>query len=58
MTSEATMEQTQQYFEKCEYFGLDSNNIKFFEQYTLPCMDFDGKVLLAASNKVAQSPGI
>jgi len=56
MTSEATMEQTQQYFKKCEYFGLESNNIKFFEQYTLPCMDFNGKVLLAANNKVAQSP--
>jgi len=56
MTSESTMEQTQEFFKENEYFGLNCENVQFFEQYTLPCMDFDGKILLSAKNKIAQSP--
>lgn len=56
MTSEATMGQTVEYFKKNDFFGLKESNVKFFEQFTLPCMDFNGKVLLSAKNKVAQSP--
>merc|ERR1719244_1128702 len=50
------MDQTVDYFKKNDYFGLDSANVKFFEQFTLPCMDFQGKVLLADKDKIAQSP--
>jgi len=56
MTSEATMAQTKEYFETNNYFGLESENVKFFEQYTLPCMDFKGKIILANKDKIAQSP--
>ena len=57
MTSEATMAQTKEYFETNNYFGLESENVKFFEQYTLPCMDFKGRIILANKDKIAQSPG-
>ena len=58
MTSEATMESTKTFFVSHNYFGLSSENVKFFEQFTLPCTDFEGKVLLAQKHKIACSPGI
>ena len=57
MTSEATMGQTRDYFKDNNYFGLSENNVKFFEQFTLPCIDFDGKILLANKHKIACAPG-
>lgn len=56
MTSEATMEMTQDFFKSHNYFGLDKNNIIFFEQQTLPCFDFNGKVLLDKKCKLSRSP--
>nr|CAB3267418.1 UDP-N-acetylhexosamine pyrophosphorylase [Phallusia mammillata] len=56
MTSDATRKQTQDFFEKHEYFGLKENQVKFFEQFTLPCLDFQGKVLLANPHKLAVAP--
>ncbi|XP_076821486.1 UDP-N-acetylhexosamine pyrophosphorylase-like protein 1 [Clavelina lepadiformis] len=56
MTSEATMGQTRDYFKDNNYFGLSENNVKFFEQFTLPCIDFDGKILLANKHKIACAP--
>ena len=56
MTSEATKEVTQQYFKKNNYFGLKKENIIFFEQHTLPCMTFEGKLILDNFGKVAKAP--
>lgn len=57
MTSESTMDMTRDYFEAHNYFGLDKNAVIFFEQNTLPCFDLrDGKVLMAAKNKLCRSP--
>ena len=56
MTSEATKEYTQQYFEKNNFFGLKRDNIIFFEQHTLPCMTFEGKIILDNYGKIAKAP--
>ena len=57
MTSESTMDRTQSYFRENNYFGLSEENVKFFEQFTLPCTDFEGKILLAEKHKIATAPG-
>lgn len=44
MTSEHTQESTQEYFRKNGHFGLDKDDIVFFEQFMLPCLTNDGKV--------------
>lgn len=56
MTSEHTMEPTKQYFEKYNYFGLDADDVFMFEQGSLPCYGFDGKILLDEKHVVAKSP--
>lgn len=56
MTSEATKEPTIQYFQQNDYFGLDENDLVFFEQGTLPCFTFDGQIILQSSGKLAHAP--
>lgn len=56
MTSEHTMEPTRQYFEKYNYFGLDKEDIYLFEQGSLPCYSFDGKILLDEKFAVSKAP--
>jgi len=56
MTSQATKEFTQQYFKENNFFGLEEENIIFFEQHTLPCMSFEGKIILDNFGKVAKAP--
>ncbi|KII94291.1 hypothetical protein PLICRDRAFT_100930 [Plicaturopsis crispa FD-325 SS-3] len=56
MTSGPTRAETEAYFTKNAYFGLDKNNVIFFEQGTLPCMTMDGKVLLETKSRVAVAP--
>lgn len=56
MTSEATKQQTLDFFEQHGYFGLNKNNVVLFEQFTLPCVDFNKKIILAAKNKIATAP--
>ncbi|XP_068703514.1 UDP-N-acetylhexosamine pyrophosphorylase-like [Montipora foliosa] len=57
MTSEHTLDETKRFFETHKYFGLQSDNVVFFEQHTLPCLTFDGKVILDQPGKVAKAPG-
>lgn len=56
MTSEATMEMTQDFFESHNYFGLNKSSVVFFEQNTIPCFGFDGKLLLDQKYKISKSP--
>lgn len=58
MTSEHTKVATESFFQKHEYFGLDPSNIVVFEQYTLPALFTDGKIILAKKHRLANSPGI
>lgn len=57
MASEATREQTQQFFEKHSSFGLNRSQIVFFEQGLMPCFSFDGKIILEALDRIAMAPG-
>lgn len=56
MTSEHTMVPTKKYFEQNNYFGLDEENILMFEQGSLPCYDFDGKILLDEKHRISKAP--
>lgn len=56
MTSGPTRKDTEKFFEEHAFFGLDSKNVIFFEQGTLPCLTMDGKVILETPSKVAVAP--
>ncbi|XP_053622725.1 UDP-N-acetylhexosamine pyrophosphorylase-like protein 1 [Plodia interpunctella] len=56
MTSEHTMAPTADYFKNHSYFGLNEDDIIFFNQGTLPCYDFEGKVFLDEKHHIACAP--
>ncbi|KER24066.1 hypothetical protein T265_08197 [Opisthorchis viverrini] len=56
MTSEHTEETTRAFFKSHNYFGHDPKNIILFEQFTLPAIGFDGKILMDQKYKPAMAP--
>lgn len=38
------------------YFGLQPENVILFEQFTLPCLDFEGRVLLSKKHALSRAP--
>ncbi|KAI5958704.1 UAP1 [Candida pseudojiufengensis] len=57
MTSGPTRESTEKFFKSNKFFGLSSNQIKFFNQGTLPCFNLEGnKILLNSKNSICESP--
>ncbi|TKY89252.1 hypothetical protein EX895_001783 [Sporisorium graminicola] len=56
MTSGPTRQDTEAFFAQNNYFGLEQQNIVFFEQGTLPCLSLEGKILLETTSKVATAP--
>lgn len=45
MTSEENDAATRDFFEKNGYFGYDRENVRFFTQFMLPMISFDGKIV-------------
>jgi len=56
MTSEHTKAPTLAYFEKNNYFGATRDQIRIFEQRTIPAFDFEGKLILGSKSGLARSP--
>ncbi|OJA19123.1 hypothetical protein AZE42_02152 [Rhizopogon vesiculosus] len=56
MTSGPTRRETQSFFMNNNFFGLDSKNVIFFEQGTLPCLTPEGKIMLESTTRVAVAP--
>jgi UDP-N-acetylglucosamine/UDP-N-acetylgalactosamine diphosphorylase len=56
MTSEHTKKPTEDFFSQHNYFGMNKDNIVFFEQRMIPCFDFAGKIILSSPTKVARAP--
>lgn len=56
MTSEHTMAPTADFFRDHYFFGLNEEDIVFFEQGRLPCFDFEGKVLLEEKYHLSSAP--
>ncbi len=56
MTSEKNNSETIDFFEKHNYFGYDSNYVKFFIQDMAPSVDFSGKILMESKSEMAVSP--
>jgi UDP-N-acetylglucosamine/UDP-N-acetylgalactosamine diphosphorylase len=56
MTSPQNDAPTREFWQKNNFFGMDSNNVTFFPQDELPAISFDGKVLLEAKDSLALSP--
>ncbi len=54
MTSDANDEETRRYFELHGHFGL--HEIRFMRQGTLPAVDDQGKLFLAAKDRIFKSP--
>eukprot|EP01080_Neovahlkampfia_damariscottae_P003991 gene3991-7247_t len=56
MTSFFTYEETKQYFEKENFFGIPKDQIIIFQQGKLPCLDVNGKILLESKSHVSFAP--
>ncbi|KNC82555.1 hypothetical protein SARC_05168 [Sphaeroforma arctica JP610] len=56
MTSAPTHDATVNFFEKNKFFGLEREQVVFFQQNTLPCLTLEGKIILEKPSKVATAP--
>jgi len=56
MTSATTVKPTTDFFKKHNYFGLKSSNVVVFQQGTLPCFTFEGKIILDTKYSLARAP--
>jgi len=56
MTSASTVGPTEAFFQNNEYFGLKKENIVVFQQGTLPCFTFEGKIILGEKHKLSRAP--
>jgi len=56
MTSPANDAQTKQFFAENGYFGLQAEQVRFFQQGVMPAFSADGKILLAEKHRIALAP--
>ena len=56
MTSEKNNEETIQFWEKHSYFGYDKSYVRFFIQEMVPAVDYEGRIYMEESDKIAMSP--
>ncbi|MBM3977356.1 MAG: UDPGP type 1 family protein [Planctomycetes bacterium] len=56
MTSPANDAQTRAFFAERAHFGLDPQDVVFFSQDTLPALDDEGRILLAARDQIFLAP--
>ncbi|KAL2493994.1 UDP-N-acetylglucosamine diphosphorylase 1 [Forsythia ovata] len=56
MTSPFTDELTRKFFESHKYFGLEADQVTFFQQGTIPCVSKDGRFIMETPYRVAKSP--
>ncbi|XP_037828605.1 UDP-N-acetylhexosamine pyrophosphorylase [Lucilia sericata] len=56
MTSEHTIQPTYDYFVANNYFGLKKENVVLFQQGSLPCFEYDGKIILDQKHRIARAP--
>ena len=56
MTSASTVEPTSDFFRQNNYFGLDTENVFIFQQGTLPCFTFEGKIILGEKGALSRAP--
>lgn len=56
MTSHVNHQDTVDFFDSREYFGLQADQVHFFRQGRMPAIDLKGKILLSSKNSIAMSP--
>jgi len=56
MTSASTVKPTTDFFAKNGHFGLSPDDVVVFQQGTLPCFSFDGKIILSDKGSLARAP--
>ncbi len=56
MTSEENDNDTRSFFEKNAFFGLSRNDVFFFRQEMVPCLDLNGKLMLSSPCSLAMNP--
>ncbi|KAM3736875.1 hypothetical protein ACB098_09G014600 [Castanea mollissima] len=56
MTSPFTDDATHRFFESHRFFGLEPDQVTFFQQGTIPCVSKDGRLIMETSYRVAKAP--
>ncbi|TQD98386.1 hypothetical protein C1H46_015987, partial [Malus baccata] len=56
LTSPFTDESTRKFFESHKYFGLEADQVTFFQQGTIPCVSKDGRFIMETPYRVAKAP--
>ena len=56
MTSPATDAATRDFFERRGHFGIPREDVFFFQQGTVPSIDFDGRLFLEQPSRIFENP--